>query len=82
MSLTIPDEVLTESGLDERSARIEIACRLFAAGKLSSPAAARWTELTRTEFESELLSRDLPLVVIDDDYLRDELHGMQKWENP
>lgn len=61
MPLTIPDDLLAEAGLNERDARIEIACRLYDAGKLSMPAATRWAGLTRTQFEEELLRRQLPI---------------------
>lgn len=61
MPLTIPDDFLAEAGLSEREARIEIACRLFDAGKLTMPAATRWAGLSRTQLEEELLRRDLPL---------------------
>ena len=82
MSLVIPDDVLSGTGLGERDASIEIACRLFAAGKLTFPAATRWTSLTRTEFETELLARDLPLVLIDETYLRQELQSLERLETP
>jgi len=61
MPLTIPDDILAETGLNERDARIEIACHLFDAGRLTMPAAARWAGLSRTELEEELLRRNLPL---------------------
>jgi hypothetical protein len=35
MTLTIPDEILKQSGLSERDMTIEITCRLFAAQVLS-----------------------------------------------
>ena len=61
MPLTIPDDLLAESGMSERDARIEIACRLYDAGKLTMPAATRWAELSRAGFEEELLRRKMPL---------------------
>jgi len=59
MPLTIPDDLLAEAGLTQRDARIEIACRLYDAGRLTMPAATGWTGLSRTEFEAELLSRGI-----------------------
>ncbi len=59
MPLTIPDDLLAEAGLSERDARIEIACRLYDADKLAMPAATRWTGLSRSEFEEELLRRKI-----------------------
>jgi predicted HTH domain antitoxin len=61
MPLTIPDELLAAAGLSEHDAQVEIACRLYDGGKLTMPAATRWTGLTRTEFEEELLRRDLAI---------------------
>ena len=61
MPLTIPDEILAEAQLTERAAQIEIACRLFDAGRLTLWQAARWVGLSRTEFESELLDRKIPI---------------------
>jgi predicted HTH domain antitoxin len=62
MPLIIPDELLQEAGLTEEQARVEIACRLFGAGLVSKPAAGKWAGLTRTQFETALLERGLPLV--------------------
>ena len=61
MPLTIPDDLLAAAGLDERNAPIEIACRLYDAGKLSMSGATRWTGLMRAEFEEELLRRGLAI---------------------
>ena len=61
MPVTIEDELLAEAGLSEREARAEIACRLFEAGKLTLPAATRWSGLSRSEFEGEALRRHIPL---------------------
>jgi len=61
MPLTIPDYLLNEAGLSERDARIEIACRLYDANKLTMPAATRWAGLSRVEFEEELLGRKIAI---------------------
>jgi predicted HTH domain antitoxin len=61
MPIVIPDEVLQQAGLSEREALIEIACRLFEAGKLQLPDASKLTSLTRTEMEAELLKRKIPI---------------------
>jgi len=61
MPLIIPDEALKEVGLSESEARVEIACLLFDAGRLSLPGAARLAELERVEFEKALLQRRIPL---------------------
>lgn len=61
MTLIIPDEILAEPQLTERAAQLEVACRLFDEGRLTLWQAARWVGLTRTEFESELLDRKIPI---------------------
>ena len=60
MSLTISDETLRAMDMDERQARIEIACRLFDAGKLSFGHAAEFAGLSREVLEQELRERDIP----------------------
>ena len=78
MPLTIPDDLLAEAGLSERDARIEIACRLYDAGKLTMPAAARWADLTRTEFEEELLRRKLPICRPTSENLKQDLETLKR----
>jgi len=59
MPVVIPDETLKQAGLSEKEALIEIACRLFDAGKLHLNQAARLAGITRYELESELMSREI-----------------------
>jgi predicted HTH domain antitoxin len=59
MALTIPDDLLRGAGLSESEAKLEIACRLFEAGRLDFWPAARWAGLTRVGFEEELLRRGI-----------------------
>lgn len=73
MSLMIPDAILEQAGLSEADGRIEIACRLFAAAKLSKSAATHWLGMSRTQFEEELLKRDLPLTVFTESQFRQDL---------
>ena len=73
MPVIIPDETLKQAGLTEREALIEISCRLFDAGKLHLDQAARLAGMTRNEFESELMSREIDVYRIDEEYLRHEL---------
>jgi predicted HTH domain antitoxin len=61
MPVTIPDEVLKEARLTEREALVEIACRLFEAGRLDLAPAARLAALDRGRFEDELLDRGIPV---------------------
>ena len=76
MPLIIPDNVLEQAGLTEADGQIEIACQLFAAAKLSKSAATHWLGLTRTEFEQELLKRDLPLTVYTAAHLTQDLKAL------
>ena len=62
VTLEIPDSVLKSSGLNEKEMRIEIACRLFDAQTLGKSEASRMCGLTRDEFNSELMKRNLPLI--------------------
>jgi predicted HTH domain antitoxin len=34
-NLTIPDDILREAGISESDANVELACRLYDAGKLT-----------------------------------------------
>jgi predicted HTH domain antitoxin len=61
MSITISDELLREAGMSDREALVEIACRLFEAGKLTLPLAARLAGVDRGEMEDQLLDRKIPL---------------------
>ena len=81
MPLTPPDELLSEAGLSEPDAKLEIACRLYDAGKLSMPQATRWAGITRVEFENALLERNLPLIRVNAQYWEQESKGLQKSES-
>lgn len=61
MPLTISDEVLKQAGMTEQEARVEIACRLFDAGKLALWPAAQLAGMTRIAFEAELMDRKIPI---------------------
>jgi predicted HTH domain antitoxin len=61
MPLTVPDEVLQQTGMNEEEARVEIACRLFDAGRLTLWSAAQWLGLSRVEIETQLLQREISI---------------------
>ena len=61
MPLLITDEQLRVMQMDEASARIEIACRLFDAGKIGFHAAMRLAGLERVAFEDELAERNIAI---------------------
>lgn len=78
MPLTIPDEILAEAQLTERAAQIEIACRLFDAGRLTLWQAARWVGLSRTAFESELLDRKIPIYRLTAEELESDVETLRR----
>lgn len=59
MPLVIDDQFLEKAGLSEREARIEIACRLYAAGKWDKKSAREFCGLDRIEFWMELGRRGI-----------------------
>jgi len=61
MPLVITDEQLESMKMDERDARIEIACRLFDAERLSLPAASKLAGLSRVAMEGELRRRSIAI---------------------
>lgn len=80
MTLTIPDEMLRDSGLSEREVMIEIACRLFDAGVIYKPTATRLLGISRDEFDAELIARGLPVIRIDEEYWEQEKQSLAEWE--
>ncbi len=78
MPVTLSDELLAEAGLSEREAKLEIASRLYDAGKLTMPQTTRWSGIERVEFEAALLERQLPLVRIDERYWEQELQSLER----
>jgi predicted HTH domain antitoxin len=55
--LLVPDDILREAGLNEREAIVELACRLFEAGRLTLWPAARLAGLDRVAMEEALAAR-------------------------
>jgi predicted HTH domain antitoxin len=78
MSITISDDVLKEAGLSERDALIEFACRLFDAGKLHLPAAAKLAGLDRASFEGELRARKISVYRPTVEDLRHDLDSLRR----
>jgi predicted HTH domain antitoxin len=78
MPLMISDDMLQAAGLSEEQACLEIACRLYDAGKLTMPEATRWANVSRTDFETALIERNLPLIRLGETYWRQELQNMQR----
>ena len=80
MAVTIPDQLLAEAGLSEHDARLEIACRLYDAGKLTMPQATRLAEISRVDFETALLERGLPLLRLGERYWEQEAQSLERLE--
>jgi predicted HTH domain antitoxin len=80
MTINIPDEFLEATKTNQRDMLLEIACRLFAAQKLFKSHAARLVGLPRTEFEEELLKRDLPLIIYDEEMFKQDLLALKQLE--
>lgn len=78
MPLVISDETLQAAGLNEQEARVEIACRLFDAGRLAFGHAARSAGLTEIEFEMQLALRDIPRFRYTDEKLRQDVEALKK----
>jgi predicted HTH domain antitoxin len=59
MTITLPDDPALLH-LDEKQLRIDIACSLFAAGRISRGVAARIAGLDSLVFDEELFRRKIP----------------------
>jgi predicted HTH domain antitoxin len=78
MPLIIPDEALRAAGMTEAEAKVEIACRLFDAGKLTIGHASALAGLTWMEFEHQLTARGIPLIRYDDSAAADDVATLKK----
>lgn len=78
MPLIISDDDLKAAGLDENVARVEFACRLFDAGKLTLWQAAQLAGSSRVEFEGELRQRGIPWLRPDEHDLVDDLAALDR----
>jgi len=78
MPLVIPDDILRAANMNEQQAKIEIACRLFDAGKLTLGHAARMAELSDEAFENELHVRGIPRYRYTDDMLAEDVQTLKR----
>ncbi len=60
-TLLVPDDILKEAGLNESEAIVELACRLFEAGRLTLWPTARLAGLDRVAMEEALAARGIPI---------------------
>lgn len=59
MILTLPDDPAL-ADLSESDIRLDLACALFAAGRISRPVATRMAGVERSDFDQELVRRRIP----------------------
>lgn len=78
MPLTISDEQLSDAGITEQDARVEVACRMYDAGRLSLLQAMRWANLSRVELEAALIELGLPIVKMTLKDFEDDLATIQR----
>lgn len=82
MPVIIPDETLKQAGLTEQEMKVEIACRLFGAGKLHLWPAAQLSGLSRDEFWTELLQREIPVFRVTEQDLEQDLRTLERIAGP
>jgi predicted HTH domain antitoxin len=70
MTLTLPDDPAL-ADLAESDIRLDLACALFAAGRISHAVAARLAGVERLAFDQELFRRHIPSYT--DDMLTEDL---------
>jgi predicted HTH domain antitoxin len=75
-TIHIPEDVLREAGLTERDAVVELACRLYQAGRLTLWQAARLAGLDRNGIEDALLERQIPIYRPSVQDLKDDLRTL------
>lgn len=80
MPLTITDEELQAAGVSAEEARLELACRLFQAGKLDLWPAAQLAGLTRVQMEEALIKRKIPIYVMTEEIWQEELSTLDRLE--
>jgi predicted HTH domain antitoxin len=78
MPLTITDEELQAAGVTAEEARLELACRLFQAGKLDLWPAAQLAGLSRVQMEEALHDRKIPIYTITYEELQKELRVLDQ----
>lgn len=78
MPLVITDELLRAAGMTESEARVEIAGRLFDAGRLTIGHASRLAGMSEIEFEEQLQRRGLPRYRITDEMFAEDLRTLKE----
>ena len=80
MPLTITDEQLQAMRMDEREARVEIACRLFEAGRMSFGHAAKLAQVSEEQMHDEIEHRGIPRYRYTAEHLREDMETLRRME--
>jgi predicted HTH domain antitoxin len=77
-TITIPDDILKEAGLNPQEALVEFACRLFDAGRLTLHSAGKLAGLDRNNMEDALSQRKIPIYRPTIEDLHQDLAAMKR----
>jgi predicted HTH domain antitoxin len=80
MTLTIPDDISQVLGTDEAQVRLELACALFDADKLTAAQAALLSGLDRAAFEVELERRGITLFRFTVEEFQQDMQTWEAWQ--
>lgn len=75
MTLTLPDDPALD-GLAESDIRLDLACALFAGGRISRSVGARMAGMERFDFDAELVRRKIPSFT--EEMLEEDLATLRK----
>jgi predicted HTH domain antitoxin len=78
MAIVLSDELLRATGMSEAEAKLEIACRLFDAGKLTVGHAAKFADVSEAAFEDALRQRKIPRYRYTEDMLNQDIATLKK----
>jgi len=78
MPVTISDEMLVAMRMDAREAAVEIACRLFDAGRLSFGHAAKMAGVSEEQLHDEIQRRGIPRYRYTAEHLTQDLNFLQR----
>ena len=79
MTITLPDDPALLH-LDETQLRVDLACSLFAAGRISRGVAARIAGLDSLAFDEELFRRKIPSFT--EEMLDQDLAALERMRRP
>ena len=75
MILTLPDDPAL-ADMTESDIRLDLACAMFAAGRVSRTVACRIAEMERNSFDQELIRRRIPSYT--EEMLDDDLANLRR----